>query len=172
MAETEGSDLLVDPRGVARWRGRRLRCALGRGGVRAEKREGDGATPAGAWPMRRLLYRADRLSRPPAMLAVEAIAKGDGWCDAPADARYNEKVTLPYGASAEALWREDEVYDLIVPLGYNDAPPVAGRGSAIFLHVARADFTPTEGCVGLARADLLVVLAGVGEHSRVVIAPA
>jgi len=172
MAARERSDLLVDPRGVALWRGKRLRCALGRGGVRAEKREGDGATPAGAWPMRRLLYRADRLSRPPTMLAVEAIAKSDGWCDAPADARYNEKVMLPYGASAEALWREDEIYDLLVPLGYNDAPPVAGRGSANFLHVARADFASTEGCIALAKAELLAVLAGADARSWVVIAPA
>ena len=169
MAARERSDLLVDPRGVALWRGRRLRCALGRGGVRAEKREGDGATPVGAWPMRRLLYRADRLSRPPTMLAVEAIAKSDGWCDAPADARYNEKVMLPYGASAEALWREDEIYDLLVPLGYNDAPPVAGRGSAIFLHMARADFAPTEGCVALALVDLLTVLREADSGSHVIV---
>ena len=136
------------------------RCALGRGGVaaRGAKREGDGATPAGLWPLRRLLYRPDRLSAPKTRLPVSALNPTDGWCDAPGDAAYNQPVTLPHPASAEHLWREDGVYDLIVILGYNDAPVVAGRGSAIFLHIARPDYSPTEGCVALAEADLLTFL--------------
>jgi L,D-peptidoglycan transpeptidase YkuD (ErfK/YbiS/YcfS/YnhG family) len=139
---------------------REWRCALGRGGVAnpGEKREGDGATPAGTWPLRRLLYRADRLSAPKTELPVAALTPTDGWCDAPGDPAYNRPVTLPYPASAESLWREDGVYDLIVVLGYNDTPVVAGHGSAIFLHVARPDYSPTEGCVALAQADLLALL--------------
>jgi L,D-peptidoglycan transpeptidase YkuD (ErfK/YbiS/YcfS/YnhG family) len=117
--------------------------------------------------MRRLLYRADRLSLPRTALAVSAIGATDGWCDAPLDARYNRPVQLPYPASAETLWREDAAYDLIVPLGYNDVPVIAGAGSAIFLHVARADFRPTEGCVALALADLLTVLREADGESRV-----
>jgi L,D-peptidoglycan transpeptidase YkuD (ErfK/YbiS/YcfS/YnhG family) len=137
------------------------RCALGRGGVAAPgaKREGDGATPAGLWPLRRLLYRPDRLSAPKTRLPIAALAPANGWCDAPGDPAYNQAVTLPYPASAEHLWRDDGVYDLIAVLGYNDAPVVAGRGSAIFLHVARPDYSPTDGCVALAEADLLDVLA-------------
>ena len=162
-------DLLVDPAGTARWGERRMRCALGRDGVRAHKREGDGATPAGAWPMRRLLYRADRLALPPTRLAAAALTPADGWCDDPADPRYNTAVPLPCDASAEALWREDGVYDLIVPLGYNDAPVVPGRGSAIFLHVAKADYAPTEGCIALAREDLLAVLRAAEDACRVVV---
>ena len=133
------------------------RCALGRGGVAAAgaKREGDGATPAGLWPMRRLFYRPDRIAKPVTGLPTTALTPSDGWCDAPQDPAYNTPVQLPYPASAEHLWREDEVYDLIVVLGYNDAPVVAGKGSAIFLHVARPDYSPTEGCVALQRADLL-----------------
>jgi L,D-peptidoglycan transpeptidase YkuD (ErfK/YbiS/YcfS/YnhG family) len=165
-------DLLVSADGTALWGGRRLRCALGRGGVGAGKREGDGITPAGAWPMRRLLYRADRLARPTTFLAAAPLAPGDGWCDDPADPCYNRPVALPYGASAEALWREDGVYDLIVPLGYNDDPVIAGSGSAIFLHVARADYAATEGCVALAQADLLAVLRGADARTRVMVAPA
>ena len=139
---------------------REARCALGRGGVAAmgTKREGDGATPAGLWPMRRLFYRADRMATPATRLPVTALTPTDGWCDAPGDAAYNQLVQHPYPASAEHLWREDEVYDLIVVLGFNDAPVVAGRGSAIFLHVARPDYSPTDGCVALDRADLLVCL--------------
>src|ERR1700730_17585825 len=151
-------NLIVHPRDTASWGDRRFRCAIGRGGRRHDKREGDGATPVGAWPMRRLLYRADRMALPRAGWPTSAIGATDGWCDAPLDAAYNQPVRLPYPASAETLWREDGVYDLIVPLGYNDAPVVPGGGSAIFLHVARADFAPTEGCVALALADLLTVL--------------
>jgi L,D-peptidoglycan transpeptidase YkuD (ErfK/YbiS/YcfS/YnhG family) len=162
-------DLIVAPSGIASWGGLRLRCALGRGGVRRDKREGDGATPAGSWPMRRLLYRADRLERPRTRLPSSAIRPQDGWCDAPQDPNYNQPVDLPYPASAEMLCREDGVYDLIVPLGYNDAPVVPGAGSAIFLHVARSDLASTEGCVALALADLLTVLREAEIGSRVIV---
>ncbi|GGF32355.1 hypothetical protein GCM10011611_43200 [Aliidongia dinghuensis] len=164
-------DLLVSGDGVARFGAHTVRCALGRGGLSADKREGDGATPIGAWPLRRLLYRPDRLEPPPTGLPVTPIAATDGWCDAPGDPNYNLPVVLPYPASTEALWREDTVYDLIVPLGYNDTPVVSGRGSAIFLHLARDGYLPTEGCVALARADLLAYLTVATPHSRVVVTP-
>jgi L,D-peptidoglycan transpeptidase YkuD (ErfK/YbiS/YcfS/YnhG family) len=162
-------DLVVDPAGFARWRDRRFRCALGRGGIQRDKREGDGATPVGAWAMRRLLYRSDRVALPATALAAQVIGRDDGWCDAPGDPNYNLPVTLPYPASAETLWREDGVYDLIVPLGYNDAPIVPGAGSAIFLHLARPDFSPTEGCVALALPDLMTVLREADPGSRVIV---
>jgi L,D-peptidoglycan transpeptidase YkuD (ErfK/YbiS/YcfS/YnhG family) len=168
-AASSARDLIVDPAGFALWQGVRLRCALGRGGVRRDKREGDGATPVGSWTMRRLLYRADRLARPETSLPVSVIARQDGWCDAPLDLNYNRPVTLPYPASAESLWREDGVYDLIVPLGYNDADIVSSAGSAIFLHLARPDFSPTEGCVALATADLLGLLRAADATSRVIV---
>jgi L,D-peptidoglycan transpeptidase YkuD (ErfK/YbiS/YcfS/YnhG family) len=164
-------DLLVDRNG-AHWGAKAMRCALGRAGISAQKREGDGATPAGSFPMRRLLYRADRIASPATALPLAALLARDGWCDTPGDAAYNRMVTLPYGAGAERLWRDDALYDLIVPLGYNDDPPESGLGSAIFLHVARPDYAPTEGCVALSRADLLTVLREADRHSRVAIAPA
>jgi L,D-peptidoglycan transpeptidase YkuD (ErfK/YbiS/YcfS/YnhG family) len=140
--------------------GRVTRCALGRSGVTEAdiKREGDGCSPIGAWPIRRLLYRPDK-GKPPPTLPSDAIKPEDGWCDAPADPAYNQPVTLPYPASAERMWREDDVYDLVVVLGHNDAPVVAGAGSAIFLHLAREGYTPTEGCVALSRPDLEALLA-------------
>lgn len=142
--------------------GRALRCALGAGGVTRAKREGDKATPAGRFPLRRVLYRPDRLAPPRTALPVAPIRPEDGWCDAPDDARYNRPVTLPYPASHERLWREDGLYDIVVVLGYNDDPPRAGKGSAIFLHVARPGYAPTEGCVALARPDFEAVLAACG----------
>ena len=162
-------DLLVSADGTARFASHVVRCALGRGGLSETKREGDGATPVGAWPLRRLLYRPDRLALPQTGLPTTPIGPADGWCDAPGDANYNLPVILPYPASAEQLWREDAVYDLIVPLGYNDAPVVPGLGSAIFLHLARDDYAPTEGCVALARADLIAYLALARPGSQVIV---
>ena len=143
--------------------------ALGPGGVTSNKREGDGATPIGGFALRRVLYRPDRLARPETDLPVAALRPEDGWCDDPDDAAYNRPVRLPYGASHERLWRDDGIYDVIVVLGHNDDPPVPGRGSAIFLHLARPGFVPTEGCVALTNSELLSVLSfcRVGDSVRV-----
>lgn len=140
--------------------GLRARCALGRSGVIAAgaKREGDGASPIGAWPLRRVLYRPDRLAPPQTGLAAIALRPEDGWCDDPADPAYNRPVLRPYPASHEALWRDDHVYDVIVVLGHNDAPVVPGAGSAIFWHLAQPDYRPTEGCVAIALEDMLDAL--------------
>ena len=148
-------------KGLLRWAGHEVRCALGRSGVTPaeSKREGDGASPLGVWPMRQLLWRPDRLSSPVTGLPSVELIPEAGWCDDPADPFYNRPVILPYEASHEKLWREDHVYDLIVELGYNDGPILAGRGSAIFLHVARTDYTPTEGCIACSREDLLALVA-------------
>lgn len=141
--------------------GKEVRCALGRGGVTPadEKVEGDGKTPAGVWPIRRVVWRADRGRRPTSAFSCDPIGASDGWCDDPADSAYNCPVTLPYPASCETMWREDELYDIVVILAHNDDPPIPGKGSAIFLHCAKPGYPPTEGCVALARADLEALLA-------------
>ena len=136
----------------------RFPCALGRSGCRAHKREGDGATPVGRWRVDGIYYRPDRMRRPRTALSVRAMRPSDGWCDAPADRNYNRLVRHPYAASAERLWRQDGLYDLLAVLAYNDRPRVRGRGSAIFMHVARAGYAPTEGCVALRRAHLVRVI--------------
>ena len=153
------AEALVHPDGRFAYGGRTSRAAIGRGGVRPDKREGDGATPPGLLALRRVLYRADRVPRPEAAVSVEPIAPTDGWCDDPQHADYNQMVSLPHPGRHETLWRVDGVYDVVGVLGWNDAPVVRHRGSAIFLHVARPDFAPTEGCVALARPDLLAALA-------------
>ncbi len=165
-------DILVNAAGELRWANRTYRCALGHGGVRNDKREGDGATPAGRFPLRRVLYRPDRLSAPTTLLPVSPLAPDDGWCDDPTDPQYNRPVRLPYAARHEELWRADALYDVIVVIGHNDAPVVPGKGSAIFLHLANADYRPTQGCVALIRQDLLDVLTGVGPDDVLEIEPA
>lgn len=153
------SDILVHGDGWLDAGGRRFPCALGAGGVAAAKREGDGVTPAGRFAIRCLYYRPDRMARPVCALPTVALTANDGWCDDPDDAAYNCFVTLPHAGRHERLWRCDGLYDLMLPLGYNDDAIVPGAGSAIFLHIARPDFSPTEGCVALARHDLLSLLA-------------
>ena len=166
-------ELIVSPAADgyrAVWGPHDWRCAVGKAGFVEAKREGDGGTPIGVWPLRRLLYRADRLAPPNTALPCLAIGPNDGWCDAPDDPAYNRPVSLPYPASHEVLCREDALYDLVVVLGYNDAPPVPGLGSAIFLHLARDDYGGTEGCVALARDHLLTLLseAAPGDALRIV----
>jgi L,D-peptidoglycan transpeptidase YkuD (ErfK/YbiS/YcfS/YnhG family) len=153
--------------------GRKVRCALGPAGVKpaSDKREGDLASPAGVWPIREVLYRPDRGGRPATALPVREIARDDGWCDDAADPAYNRPVKLPYPASAEAMWRDDALYDLVVVLGHNDDPPVAGMGSCIFLHLAKPDYAPTHGCVALARQDLEELLARAKPGDSVEIRP-
>ena len=148
-------------RGEVIWRGHRVKAAFGKGGLRpaAEKREGDGASPIGVWPLRRVLWRPDKGPSPHTDLPVGAIHREDGWCDSPLDPAYNRPVTLPHETSAERMWRDDDVYDLVVILGHNDDPVVPGAGSAIFLHLARPDFSPTQGCVAVSRDDLEALLA-------------
>ena len=142
-------------------------CALGRGGIQRRKREGDGTTPAGAWRLLCVRYRADRVLRPRTILPTHPVRCGDGWCDAPGDRNYNRPVRHPYPASAERLWRADELYDVLVVLDYNTSPRVRGKGSAIFMHVARSDYAPTEGCLAVARGHLVRLLEGLGGNAVV-----
>lgn len=163
-------DLVVTPGGWATLEGQAYRCALGRSGIKAGKREGDGATPAGTFPLLRVLYRPDKFPQPPASgLPVAAIAPDDGWCDEPSHPAYNRPVKLPFAASHEELWRADNLYDLIAVVGYNDDPVVPGQGSAIFLHVAREGHAPTAGCLAFNREDLLEIVARLRQGDRVVI---
>lgn len=142
-------------------------CALGKQGVTGSKVEGDHKTPEGIFPLRTVYYRYDKLAKPIySQVPMMALLEEDGWCDDPEDVAYNKSVMLPYHTSAERLWREDDLYDVIVVLGHNDDPINEGKGSAIFLHVARngrlesgvTSFHGTEGCIALKKQDLLDIL--------------
>jgi L,D-peptidoglycan transpeptidase YkuD (ErfK/YbiS/YcfS/YnhG family) len=140
---------------------------LGRSGRRTLKREGDGATPTGLFRLESIYYRPDRGPRPQTGLPLKIIRPTDGWCDAPADRNYNRSVCHPYPASAEEMWRPDGLYDVVVVLDCNRRPRIRGRGSAIFMHVARPGFKPTEGCIALRRADLVRILAHLKPGARI-----
>lgn len=164
-------NLIIHPDGRAEWNGRLMRCAVGRTGRTAHKREGDGATPVGEFPMREAFYRADRVVPPATGLPCRPLTAADGWCDDPEDPQYNRPVTLPYAPRHEKMMRSDGLYDLVVVIGYNDDPVVAGLGSAIFLHVAAPDYAPTEGCVALALDDLQSVVADLRPGDRITVLP-
>lgn len=136
-------------------------CALGRGGRRVTKREGDGATPKGCFELLNVYYRPDRENRPRTELPVEPLTPQDGWCDDPAHPRYNRPIELPFDAGHEKMWRADRLYDLVVVLNQNMFPAVPGRGSAIFFHVAREGYAPTEGCIAIAPEHMRLVLTHV-----------
>jgi len=144
-------------------------CAIGRGGIRTHKREGDGATPRGRFALLSLMFRPDRRHEIVTGLPKHPLSTNDAWCDDPTHASYNQFVSLPFSGRHERLWRDDTIYDVIVVIGYNLAPIIPGRGSAIFLHVARNEYTPTDGCVALALPDLLEVVTHCQQGTKIAI---
>ena len=146
--------------------GMAIPVALGRAGIKANKFEGDGATPRGSFRLVRLWWRADRHPRPLTALPVRAIRPDDGWCEDPADRRYNRPVKVATGSMADRLARADHLYDFIIELDHNTRPRVAGRGSAVFIHAARPGFAPTAGCVALKLPALRRLIARLGPRTR------
>jgi L,D-peptidoglycan transpeptidase YkuD (ErfK/YbiS/YcfS/YnhG family) len=146
-----------------------LPVALGRGGIKANKREGDGATPRGTFRLKRLWWRKGRHPRPATLLPVTRIKPDDGWCEDPSDRRYNQRIKVPEESKADRLTRLDNLYDFIIELDHNTRPRVAGRGSAVFIHVARPGFGPTAGCVALNINALRRLLARLGPRTRIVV---
>ncbi len=146
-----------------------LPVALGRGGVKANKFEGDGATPRGSFRLKRLWWRAGRHPRPETLLPASRIRPDDGWCEDPGDRHYNQRIKVPPESKADRLARLDNLYDFIIELDHNTRPRIAGRGSAVFVHVARAGFAPTAGCVALRIDTLRRLLARLGPRTKIVV---
>jgi L,D-peptidoglycan transpeptidase YkuD (ErfK/YbiS/YcfS/YnhG family) len=149
--------------------GQTIPVALGRGGIRANKREGDGGTPKGTFRPRQVWWRADRHPRPATFLPVRAIGPEDGWCEDLADRHYNQPVRLNSKQGGDRLRRDDHLYDFIIEIDHNTHPRIAGRGSAVFLHLARQDFSPTAGCVSMTQRAMLRLLARLGPETKIVI---
>ncbi|WP_137042613.1 L,D-transpeptidase [Pseudolabrys sp. FHR47] len=146
-----------------------LPVAIGRGGIKANKREGDGGTPRGTFRLKRLWWRGERHIRPPTLLPSRRIKADDGWCEDPASRHYNQPVKVPPGSSADRLARADHLYDFIIELDHNTRPRIAGRGSAVFIHAARPQFAPTAGCVALDIHALRKLIGRFGPRTRIVV---
>ena len=151
-------------RGLLHFKGNNYKCALGKSGVRTEKKEGDGATPIGKFFLRRAFYRPDRLIAPRSELPINRLTPADAWCDDPNHYQYNQLVKKPFKGSHEELWRVDNLYDLIIVFGYNDNPPQPYKGSAIFIHCTTKEYKATKGCLGLILSDLLTILPEVSTN--------
>jgi L,D-peptidoglycan transpeptidase YkuD (ErfK/YbiS/YcfS/YnhG family) len=143
--------------------------ALGRGGIRADKREGDGGTPKGTFRPLQLWWRADRHPRPQTFLPVRPIRPEDAWCEDPKDRHYNQPLRLVHDEAGDRLTRADDLYDFIVEIDHNSAPRIAGRGSAVFLHLARRNFSPTAGCVSMTKSAMLRLLRRMGPKTKIII---
>ena len=146
-----------------------IRVAIGRASITANKHEGDGATPAGRYRLVRLWFRPDRMPRPRTLLPVRPITAGDGWCEDPGDRRYNQPIRIGANDAGDRLVRSDALYDIVIELDHNRRPRVAGRGSAVFIHVARPDMTPTAGCVAMPAVTLRRLLARLGPDTTITI---
>ena len=162
------ADIVITPMG-ARFMGRMFPCTLGRSGVTSDKREGDGATPAGVHAFVGLLYRPDRIVRAALPDWAVPIRLRDGWSDDPRDEDYNLIVRHPHPYSAERLWRADSMYDLILLTDWNWPYAVRGAGSAIFMHTWRRPGHPTAGCAALSRADLLWIANRIRHRTRLIV---
>jgi L,D-peptidoglycan transpeptidase YkuD (ErfK/YbiS/YcfS/YnhG family) len=143
--------------------------ALGRGGIKADKREGDGGTPRGTFRPRQLWWRADRHPRPKTFLPIRAIKPEDAWCEDPSSRHYNQPMRLQMDGGGDRLTRADHLYDFIVEIDHNTSPRIPARGSAVFLHLARPDFSPTAGCVSMMRSAMLRLLERLGPQTQIMI---
>jgi L,D-peptidoglycan transpeptidase YkuD (ErfK/YbiS/YcfS/YnhG family) len=149
--------------------GQTIPVALGRGGIIANKREGDGGTPKGTFHPRRLWWRADRHKRPHTFLPIRGIRPEDAWCEDPDSRHYNRPIRLDRDHGGDRLKRDDHLYDFIVEINHNTSPRITGRGSAVFLHLARESFSPTAGCVAMTKSAMLRLLRRLGLQTKIVI---
>ena len=159
------TDIHVTSDGTLRFNNHVMRCALGKAGVTEQKQEGDHKTPLGSFALRELWVRPDRITLNKTMMPPRILREHDGWCDDMHHSHYNRHVILPFDAQHEQLWRKDHRYNIIIPLGYNDTVPVAGKGSAIFFHIASNDYEGTEGCVAISQENMMQLLPYIGAHT-------
>ena len=149
--------------------GRQIRCAIGLNGLTRDKQEGDLSTPIGTFHFNKIYYRADKLGNKKFIINSSIINKNDGWCDDQKSDLYNQYIQFPFHESAEHLYRDDDIYDIVCVLNYNTSPVIPGRGSAIFLHIAKPGFLGTEGCVAIEKKPLIEIATNLTTDSRIVI---
>ena len=149
--------------------GKTYQCAIGANGISSNKKEGDLKTPAGTYYFTKIFYREDRVGKLNLLIDTEKIRETDGWCDDVNSASYNQHIRFPFKESAEKLFRDDDLYDIICVINYNSSPIIKSSGSAIFLHVAKEDYSSTEGCIALKKEDLMEVINKITYETRITI---
>ncbi len=147
----------------------KLRCAIGKRGITNNKKEGDQKTPKGTFSFKSIFYRKDKISNLKCVLNKKIIKKNMGWCDDPISKYYNKLIYFPFKNSAEKLWLKEKIYDIILIINYNLKPVIKGKGSAIFLHIAKKNYAPTRGCIAINKKDMLFFITKVNSRTKLII---
>ena len=142
-------------------------CVFGRDGITNNKKEGDWKTPSGTFKIRKIYYRKDRIQKLDGDLEYIPLSVNDAWCDDTEKDEYNTFIKLPFNGSCENLWREDELYDIIIVIGYNDSPIVKGKGSAIFIHLTKENMEYTKGCLAIKKEDMVSLLQKITPQTEI-----
>ena len=159
--------IIVKKTGYLNYKNFKFRCALGKNGIRKKIKEGDGITPKGIYKIKIVYYRQDKIKKISTSINSKKIEKNMGWCDDPKSDNYNQLINLPNKYNSEKLYRNDNIYDLIVVLDYNMNPIIKNKGSAIFIHIAKKNYTPTQGCIALSKIDLLKILNKINKKTKI-----
>ncbi len=147
----------------------KLKCSLGKRGITNNKKEGDQKTPKGTFLFKSIFYRKDKISNLKSALNKKIIKKNMGWCNDPGSKHYNKLIYFPFKESAEKLWLAKRVYDVIVVINCNLKPVIKNKGSAIFLHIAKKNYSPTKGCVAINKKDMLFLITKINNKTKLII---
>ena len=159
--------IIVKKSGYLKYKNVKFRCALGKGGIKKKKEEGDNITPKGTFKLTKIYYRHDKIKNITTSIKKIKIKKDMGWCDDPESKFYNKQIRLPNKFGHEKLYRNDNLYDLILVLNYNTNPIIKNKGSAIFIHVAKNSYKKTKGCIALKREDLIKLVSQVRKDTKI-----
>jgi len=159
--------IIVKKSGHLKYKNLKFRCALGSAGVKKKIKEGDNITPKGIFKIIKIYYRPDKIKKIITLIKTIKIKKNMGWCDDPKSRFYNKQIKLPSKLGHEKLYRSDNLYDLIAVLNYNTKPIIKNKGSAIFIHIAKKNFSKTKGCIAVKKEDLIYLLSKIKKNSQV-----
>ena len=159
--------IIINKSGYLKYKNFKFRCSLGKAGIKKKTKEGDQVTPKGIFKVIKIYYRKDKIKKIINPIKKIQIKKNMGWCDDPKSDLYNQQIKLPSKFSYEKLYRKDGLYDIILVLNYNTSPIVKKKGSAIFIHIAKRKFKPTEGCIGLKKNDLIKLLKKIKKNTKI-----
>jgi len=151
------------------YKGYKLKCCIGKSGIKKAKKEGDLSTPKGTFKLGFLYYRKDRIKLPKCKIKKKIIKKNMGWCNDSKSNKYNKQITFPYKYSAEKLYKKENVYDLFLLIKYNPKPIIKKKGSAIFLHISKKNYRPTHGCVAISKKDFLKIIPLINSKTSIAI---